>query len=237
MTGHHHTNKQNCRMCNRHKSASKMLPATLVRAQFVPIIRSYVPDWSTEGYLCFVCLDKVRNEYVADLLKKDLGELDSLEQEVVKSLQDNQLLTENINESYQQQLSFGERLADRVAEFGGSWLFIVAFSAVLVLWIIVNSFLLIMRPFDPYPYILLNLFLSMLAAMQAPIIMMSQKRQEQRDRLRAENDYQVNLKAEVEIRMLNEKMDQLIHHHWHRMQEIQQIQMEMIEDIHRKLFH
>ena len=100
---------------------------------------------------------------------------------------------------------------------------------------VLNSYLLVNEPFDPYPYILLNLFLSMLAAVQAPVIMMSQNRQEERDRLRAENDYQVNLKAEVEIRMINEKIDELIRHHWQHMLEIQRIQMEMIEDLHRKL--
>ena len=118
-----------------------------------------------------------------------------------------------------------------MAEFGGSWKFIILFFAVMAVWIAVNSIVLLWHPWDPYPFILFNLILSMLAAIQAPIIMMSQNRQEDRDRLRAENDYKVNLKAEIEIRALSEKMDQLLHNQWVRLLEIQQIQMEMLEDL------
>ncbi|MDX2503218.1 MAG: DUF1003 domain-containing protein, partial [Gammaproteobacteria bacterium] len=115
-----------------------------------------------------------------------------------------------------------------------SWKFIVWAVAVLVIWIVFNSVMLLSKPFDPYPYILLNLVLSMLAAFQAPIIMMSQNRQEIRDRMRAENDYQVNLKAEMEIRVLNEKVDQLLHHEMRRFMQVQEIQMEMLNELHEK---
>ena len=111
------------------------------------------------------------------------------------------------------------------------WVGGILFFAIMGVWIAINSIALIWRPFDPYPFILLNLMLSLLAAIQAPIIMMSQNRQEDRDRLRAENDYQVNLKAEIEVRAISEKLDQLIHHQWMRLIEIQQIQMEMIQDL------
>jgi uncharacterized membrane protein len=124
----------------------------------------------------------------------------------------------------------GQRLADRVATFGGSWRFIILFAAVLFLWIAVNSVALIFRPFDPYPFIFLNLVLSCLAALQAPVIMMSQIRQEARDRLHAMHDYQVNLKAELEIRHLHQKIDHLLSHQWERLIEIQEIQMQSINE-------
>ena len=125
--------------------------------------------------------------------------------------------------------TFGERVADNVASFGGSWTFIIAFAVVLVVYSSTNV-LLRHRAWDPYPFILLNLFLSMLAAIQAPIIMMSQKRQEAKDRLRSENDYRVNLKAELEIRHLHEKMDHILTRQWERLAEIQQIQLEIMQD-------
>ena len=144
---------------------------------------------------------------------------------------DGALVTDNTNREFESSLTIGERVADKVAQFGGSWRFIIVFFGTMTLWIVVNSVFLLKDPFDPYPYILLNLGLSMLAAVQAPVILMSQNRQEDRDRMRAENDYQVNLKAELEIRAINEKLDQLIHQQWSHLLEIQQIQMEMIEDL------
>ncbi len=131
-------------------------------------------------------------------------------------------------------MTLGERIADNVAKFGGSWRFIISFGVFLVMWMIINSIVLLRRPFDPYPFILLNLILSCLAAIQAPIIMMSQNRQEAKDRLRSEHDYRVNLKAELEIRHLHAKMDQLLTHQWNRLLQIQQIQVELIEEIAEK---
>ena len=126
--------------------------------------------------------------------------------------------------------TFGERLADGVAEFGGSWTFILSFLAVLIFWMLLNVLFLGARPFDPYPFILLNLVLSSLAALQAPVIMMSQRRQEKKDRLRAENDYRVNLKSELEIRQLHEKIDHQLAHQWEKLVELQQIQIELLEE-------
>ncbi len=125
-------------------------------------------------------------------------------------------------------------MSDQIASFGGSWRFIILFGVVLVLWIILNAALLLNRGFDPYPFILLNLILSCLAAMQAPIIMMSQNRAELRDRLRSENDYKINLKAELEIRHLHEKIDHLLRRQYNRLFEIQQIQIELLEEISRQ---
>ncbi|HKJ09073.1 MAG TPA: DUF1003 domain-containing protein, partial [Gammaproteobacteria bacterium] len=151
--------------------------------------------------------------------------------EVVQSLREHEILARNVDAEFEQQLTLGERLSDRLAEFGGSWTFLIAFGGVLALWIVVNTALLVRHPFDPYPFILLNLVLSCLAAVQAPVIMMSQNRQEDRDRLRAQHDYQVNMKAELEIRQLHEKIDHMLSTQWQRLVEIQQVQLELMTEI------
>jgi uncharacterized membrane protein len=150
---------------------------------------------------------------------------------VVESLARHETLAQDVEAQFQKKLSLGERLADRIADFGGSWTFILLFAGVILFWILLNAAFLLGRAFDPYPFILLNLLLSCLAAVQAPIIMMSQNRQEARDRLRSENDYRVNLKAELEIRHLHEKLDHLLQHQWERLMEIQQIQIELMNEL------
>lgn len=124
----------------------------------------------------------------------------------------------------------GERISDKVAEFGGSWRFLIVFTGIIGVWIAINTVAVLWRPFDPYPFIFLNLVLSGLTALQAPIIMMSQNRSEARDRLLGEHDYLVNLKAELEIRHLQEKIDLLLTHQWQSLLEIQQIQIELMEE-------
>lgn len=136
-----------------------------------------------------------------------------------------------IDADFEQELSFGARLADGIASFGGSWAFIIVFGVFIMLWITVNVLALLWKPPDPYPFILLNLILSCLAALQAPVIMMSQNRQEAKDRLRSEHDYRVNLKAELEIRQLHEKIDHLLLHQWERLAEIQQVQIELLNEV------
>ena len=153
-----------------------------------------------------------------------------MERDVLQSLKEQELLSENLNESFKENLGLGDRLADRIAQFGGSWGFILTFSGLCLGWIAFNSIHIILtKPVDPYPFILLNLMLSCLAAMQAPIIMMSQNRQEAKDRLRSEHDYLVNLKAELEIRQLHEKLDHLLTNQWQRLMDVQELQMEMLE--------
>lgn len=166
-----------------------------------------------------------------------MGELSHLEVDVLKSINSNELLSENIEPEMNEKFSFGERLSDRIASFGGSWPFITLFFTFLFTWMGINVFLLATRAFDPYPFILLNLVLSCLAAIQAPIIMMSQNRQEARDRIRAEHDYKINLKAELEIRLLHEKVDHLLLQQNQRLIEIQQIQIDLMEDIMSKINH
>jgi uncharacterized membrane protein len=175
----------------------------------------------------------LREEYVEDALTEEVGDLTELEQKVIRSIKEQETLTENINVAFEKNITFGQHIADHVASFGGSWIFIGTFFLVLAAWIAINSASALLRPFDPFPYILLNLILSCLAAIQAPIIMMSQNRIETRDRLRSENDYQVNLKAELEIRHLHEKLDVLLKHQWQKLLEIQQIQMDFMKELGR----
>jgi uncharacterized membrane protein len=224
-----------CQICNEHKKMSDMLSAEIVREPIVEKIKMTHPDWSPKGFICIANLNRYRAEYVKDVIKADKGELSKLEEQVVASMKEQALLSQNINVEYDRQRSFGEIMADKLADFGGSWLFIGIFCGVLIVWLVMNSVALIMKPFDPYPYIFLNLVLSCLAAIQAPVILMSQNRQEVRDRLHAEQDYRVNLKAELEIRHLHEKIDHLLMNQWQRLMEIQQIQMELMEElVHKK---
>ncbi len=220
-----------CSLCGKSKDRNELVAGEALREPIVAEILEEYPNWTTNQRVCFSCLNHFRAEHVRRLLEEDKGELSTLEEEVVRSFQEQEAISENINEEFDRDLTFGQRLADRVAEFGGSWTFIVLFGAVLVGWIVVNSIVLATRPFDPYPFILLNLILSCLAAIQAPIIMMSQNRQEAKDRLRAEHDYVVNLKAELEVRLLHTKMDQLLTHQWHRLLEIQELQVELMESV------
>jgi uncharacterized membrane protein len=166
------------------------------------------------------------------LLEVEKGELTALETEVIQSFRAQELIAENTKLEFERQLSFGERLSDNLARFGGSWTFILLFGMALATWVVVNALVLSAgQQFDPYPFILLNLVLSCLAAIQAPIILMSQNRLEAKDRLRGEHDYQVDLKAELEIRLLHAKLDQLLMHQWQRLLEIQQLQMDLMEDL------
>jgi uncharacterized membrane protein len=221
-----------CQICGKHKSQAEVIPAEYVRDSVIQTIRKSIPGWSPEGYICRDDLNIFRSKYVQELLESEKGEITELEEEVMQSLKEHELLSENINVAFGENLSFGERLADRIAEFGGSWGFILAFAGLCLGWIVLNSIqLLLAKPIDPYPFILLNLMLSCLAAIQAPIIMMSQNRQEAKDRLQSEHDYRVNLKAELEIRHLHEKIDHLLMNQWQRLMDIQQVQMDLLEEL------
>jgi len=152
------------------------------------------------------------------------------EQRVIEHLSQRLHISRNTNEQFAESLTFGERLADRVAIFGGSWKFILIFMALLILWIALNSLVLmrVAAPFDPYPYIFLNLILSMLAALQAPVIMMSQNRHAAKDRIDAGHDYEVNLKAELEILALHQKVDTLREQQWMELLAMQQQQITLL---------
>ena len=174
--------------------------------------------------------------FIQSLLKTENEQLDQLHAIVQSAFDEEELLTAKIAEAdVDQKQTFGERIADRVAQFGGSWTFILAFLGMLIGWIFINSFILLNKAFDPYPYILLNLILSCVAAIQAPVIMMSQNRREAKDRQRAQDDYLINLKSEVEIRNLHRKLDLSIEEQYLHLCEIQQKQLEMLAIIEKKL--
>ena len=174
------------------------------------------------------------NEHLEDFEKKALEAgvegFSEREHRVLHTLAKRLHISRNTNRQFDERLTFGQRLADRVASFGGSWTFILIFGGILVFWVVLNSFILARRgdSFDPYPYILLNLVLSMLAALQAPVIMMSQNRQAAKDRLDAGHDYEVNLKAEMEILGLHEKLDALREKQWTELILLQQEQIRLL---------
>lgn len=198
-------------------------------------IRESHPDFSTEDYISHREFDKIRRSYLLNLLTMENNDITSVEQEVVNAITNNKILSEDVEPILDAQLTLGQRAADKIAEFGGSWKFIIMFFMILIVWIVMNVWFLGKKPFDPYPFILLNLILSCLAAIQAPIIMMSQNRLEEKDRLRGENDYKINLKAELEIKLLHEKIDHLSFSQNRRMLEVQQIQIEYMDDILKEL--
>ena len=179
---------------------------------------------------------KKPEDLAAKLLGVPYESLDELTKKVARHIAERKYIARNTAKEFDAKTTLGQRAADAVATFGGSWTFITIFVAILVVWVGLNSFVLVKydKTFDPYPYILLNLFLSMLAAIQAPIILMSQNRQEEKDRLNAEHDYEVNLKAELEIMLLHEKVDLLREDQWGELLAIQKEQLRLLGDLIKK---
>lgn len=213
---------------------TERVTAKVVRKSILDFIKLEHPDFENEKCMSIDELRAFRERYVAEMLLKETGELSEMEQTVLKALNDNTILADKLDDEIQE-FTLGQKIADKVATFGGSWTFILSFMAFLFLWIAGNVFILMNKGFDPYPFILLNLILSCIAALQAPIIMMSQNRQEEKDRERAKKDYMINLKSELEIRMLHEKIDHLLLHQEQSLVEIQKVQMDMMEDILKKV--
>lgn len=219
-----------CIVSGRNGHSLRLRPWISVRPSVSELISRDYPDWSDGKFICHTHLATYRRVYVENLLDEERGELGALERQVVESIESGQIISQFGHELSEEAYTFGERMADRVAAFGGSWTFILAFAAVITIWISINLAGVFVKPFDAYPFILLNLVLSCVAAMQAPVIMMSQRRQEAKDRLRGENDYRINLKAELEIRQLHEKIDHQLARQWERLAEMQQIQIELLEE-------
>ena len=228
------TEKPRCAICNQAFQRPDLISGEVIGKAMAQEICKIDPSRSAQAYICRADLAKIRGAYVHSILESERGELSSLEHEVIRSLQEHEILSTNIDASFEKKWTFGERLADRIATFGGSWAFLIAFGLFLVVWVGMNSLVLLWKPLDPYPFIFLNLILSCLAAIQAPVIMMSQNRQEAKDRIRSEHDYQINLKAELEIRHLHEKMDHLLSHQWERLVRIQELQLELLSDLGAK---
>ena len=193
------------------------------------------PGFNKESYISLAELNQYRRLYLTSLILQEKGELEIIDLDVMDAIKNNAILSENIQDEIEGDLTLGEKIADRVAAFGGSWTFILAFFAFILIWMVINIWFLATNAFDPYPFILLNLILSCLAAIQAPIIMMSQNRQEQKDRQRSEHDYKINLKAELEIKLLSEKMDHLLVHQNNKLLEIQEVQIDYLEDLMREV--
>ena len=224
-----------CGITGKTFPVSELVGVGSIRPQIMQLIKEAYPDWdSGKGMISLKILNKFRDQYVQKLLMEEKGELNNLDRDVMESIRNKETLSVNHVEEFDEKLTFGQRVADKMAVFGGSWKFIIIFLVILVTWIGVNAFIMIKKPFDPYPFILLNLILSCLAAIQAPVIMMSQNRQESKDRSRSQNDYQVNLKAEIEIRQLHEKIDHILINQGQRLFEIQQIQVELMEQLLKK---
>ena len=219
-----------CPICNKQKKPDDVISGELIRPAIVQIIQKSYPDWSTADVICRADLNYFRTQYIRSLVEKETGELSQLELDVMQSMQEQELLSRNLNLEFEREVSLGARLADKVAAFGGSWSFVITFFLLIGAWITLNTVRLFGPPMDPFPYILLNLVLSCIAAIQAPVIMMSQNRQEEKDRLRSEQDYRINLKAELEIRHLHEKIDHILAQQWQKLVEIQEIQMERMEE-------
>ena len=209
---------------------NEKVAAKTIHSSILKIIQSDHPEFKTSDVCSLTELNIYRQKYIGEYLVKEVGELSELESTVLDALKNKNLITEKLGD-VEPPLTFGQRMADRIATFGGSWKFILSFGAFLLIWIMINVLWLQNRAFDPFPFILLNLLLSCLAAMQAPFIMMSQNRQEEKDRERAKKDYMINLKSELEIRILHEKIDHLMIHQQHELIEIQKVQIEMMQDI------
>ena len=224
-----------CDICQRAFDESETIKGHGIRHEIERLILKDHPDWNDDKSICKNDYNAYRIKYVSSVIEEETGNIEELENDVIKSINEHDIISTNINDDMAENLKTGDRVADKIAAFGGSWTFIIIFLGVLFCWILFNTIALIKSPFDPFPFILLNLLLSCIAAIQAPIIMMSQNRQEDKDRLRSENDYKVNLKSEIEIRTLHEKVDHLLLDQWSRMMKIQEIQIEILEEIKRNV--
>ncbi|HEV8548026.1 MAG TPA: DUF1003 domain-containing protein [Polyangiaceae bacterium] len=227
-------NPAQCLVCGRTGHFPELVRASSTR----PSIAEYLAasrrvTWHPDGRVCQGCLAEARNERLLARLKEERGRLSALDEEVAERIRQREsvVLAAELDEETEDPGTFGERVADGVARVGGSWSFVLSFLGLLLVWTAANALVLHNRGFDPYPFILLNLVLSCLAALQAPIIMMSQNRAETRDRRRAESDYRVNLKAEIEVAALHEKVDHVLHAQYEEMIELQEAELDLLEEL------
>lgn len=234
-----HNKISTCQICKHEFSYNNLFPINMIRNSIFDTLQNEHPDIDTNGFICYTDLREIRTKYIEKLIREDKGALSSFEKEALDSLSSQNILAENVNKKFEKKLTTGQRMANRVARFGGSWKFILSFLVLLLAWMILNTFFVRNEGFDPYPFILLNLVLSCLAALQAPIIMMSQNRQAERDRLQSNEEYCTNLKAELEIQHLQSKLDLFMNNQWESLLELQRIQIELTEDIilHKKQLH
>jgi len=216
---------------NKEFPIAERISGKSVRLSILTLIQKDNPQFTNDKFLSISELNIYREKYIEHFLTKQIGKLTELDKTVLDTLKGKTTLTDKIDCEDKQAMTIGQSIADKVASFGGSWTFIILFGLFLLIWICLNIFWFANKGFDPYPFILLNLILSSLAAIQAPVIMMSQNRQEEKDRERAKKDYMINLKSELEIRMLHEKIDHIIISQHQEVSEIQKVQIEMMNDI------
>lgn len=212
-------------------SYQEIVKAKTLRKSIFDYIKEQHPPFEKNSNLSVEELNYYRQKYISEKLINEVGELDDLKKQVITSITKSELISNELPKDKIKKETFGNKIADKVADFGGSWTFILSFIFFLLVWIAVNAFVFLNKGFDPYPFILLNLILSCVAALQAPIIMMSQNRQESKDRERAKKDYMINLKSELEIRILHEKIDHLIMHQQQELMEIQKVQTDLMNTI------
>lgn len=222
-----------CQVSNKTLPPHEVVKATTIREPIINLIKQQVPDFKSDGYISSTELNKFRIQHIQQMMENEKGELSDLEKKVLDSIGNKEILSANMHHSYSEKLTLGQKLADKIAAFGGSWTFIISFFTFLLGWVVLNTINFI-KPFDAYPFIFLNLMLSCIAAIQAPIIMMSQNRQSEKDRMNAEHDYMVNLKSELEIRIVQEKIDHMRTKQWERLIEIQQVQLDLLQELAEK---
>ena len=219
-----------CAISHKDVARRKTQQLGSLRPSLIDRIRAEHPGIALEDPVSISEIGRFRSRYVEEMLTAERGELSDLDRRVAESMERHETVAENVEEEYEDQRTLGEKLSDKLASFGGSWAFLITFAVFLFIWMAINITVGEKAAFDVYPFILLNLILSTIAAIQAPIIMMSQRRVEEKDRLRSENDYKVNLKAELEIRHLHEKVDHLLTKQWERLIELQQLQLEVLQE-------
>jgi len=223
--------KVNCSLCDNQVEGRTLASPQKLENRILDLIRKDRPEWEAKRGICGNCLETYRAKKFVTYLEAEYEKLSELEHSVVSKITRRGRVSKLVHQDMDTQMTFGERVADKVAQFGGSWGFISLFGGILVVWMVVNAWVLARHPFDPYPFILLNLVLSTLAALQAPVIMMSQNRQAHKDRRHAQQDYEVNLMAEIEIRDLHDKLDSLRFKQWHELWHIQKRQIELLEHL------
>ena len=226
--------KINCSLCDAPVEGRTLASPQKLENRILDLIRKDRPEWEAKRGICPNCLEQYRAKKFIGYLEAEYQKLSELEHAVVSKVTRRGRVSKLVHRDITTQMTFGERVADKVAQFGGSWGFIGLFGGILVVWMLVNAWVLARHPFDPYPFILLNLVLSTLAALQAPVIMMSQNRQAHKDRKHAQQDYEVNLMAEIEIRDLHDKLDSLRFKQWHELWHIQKRQIELLEHLCEK---
>ena len=220
-----------CYLSKNNYPLDQLIAYDAIKYQLIKFIQDEYPGFSKGDYILNDSLKIIRKKYLEKLLKLENKELNDIDNQVISAIENNSLISNNLEPALEAKQTFGQKTADKIASFGGSWKFILIFFTFLFGWIALNAIILNLKAFDPYPFILMNLILSTIAALQAPVIMMSQNRQEEKDRQHAENDYLVNLKAELEVRNLHRKMNLLMEEQIKTLMDVQAIQLKNLEDL------